>query len=124
MDIHVLDGVGTTNQWNVVMHFDIPNINNFAETSFRVCLVNSGRGGTTVLALGNGTAGTITQVELDAIKTGSVLEFSFNWELERAGTDLVSIQKELRREYARRDAALSNIIVRELKYFGFVIDRQ
>ena len=47
-DMHVLEGDGT--KWRIVMHFAVPNANNLVNVNYRTALVNSGLGGTTVLA--------------------------------------------------------------------------
>ncbi len=122
-DIHILDGTGGGNSWTVVAHLDVPDTNNAVGVNYRTALVNSGRGGTTVLPDGDGTLGTINSTEKTNITAGAVFEFTFTWEIERGGTTTAQLRSELRLEYSRRASLFTAQLQEDLKYFGHTESR-
>jgi len=119
-DIHVLDGVGSNLEWRVVFHYPVPIAENSVGVLFSVAIINSGRGGTTILPDGDGNEGTISAAEKLSIEAGDTLEFVFVWELERSGLTNADLLAELRNEYARRSDIIHDALRSELRYFGFI----
>lgn len=118
-DIHVLEGSG--GRWRVVAHLDVPDANNFVGVNYRTALVSSGLGGTTVLADGDGTEGTISAAEKTLIQNGSVYEHVFNYEL--GDGNAASLLAELREQYAQEDTQAIARLQNSLRFFGHTATR-
>jgi len=123
-NIHVL--TGRPNRWLIVLHIPVPDINNSVGVSYRTALVNSGRGGTSVLSVGEipeaPGPGEIAQSELDLIETGEVFEHVESFLLESGGTTNPQLLASLDAFYNLRDG---QVLLREqdiLRYFGFTRD--
>jgi hypothetical protein len=71
-EIHVLTTTG--GKVRFALHIPIPSANNSVGVNWRTALVNSGVGGKTELKDGDGTAGTIDNVEKPLIVSGALYE--------------------------------------------------
>ena len=71
---HALTGTPDGNSYTVVYHIPIPSANNRSGINYRIALIGSGLGGTTVLPDGDGTLGTISSAEKTLITSGEVVE--------------------------------------------------
>jgi len=114
-DIHVLDGGEQT--WNVVMHFVVPNQNNAVGVNYHTALVNSGLGGGTAMAEGNGP-GQITAAEKTLIQAGELYEHRFVFRVEGNGADAAAVRASLRQSYAREASLVLAGLQNRLKYYG------
>lgn len=116
-DMHVLAGDG--NRCRVVMHFGVPDAPNSAAVNWRIALLNSGRGGATILPDGSGP-GQIAAAEKALIVNGEVVEHVVDFLLESCGTDTAAQQAALRDMYDQERTAKLADLQRELRYFGHV----
>lgn len=71
-NMHVLTRQGV--EYRIALHIVIPVANNGAGVAYRTALINSGRGSTSALPDGDGTAGTIDSTEKAALGTGALYE--------------------------------------------------
>jgi len=116
-DMHVIDGDGK-GTWRVVMHFDVPDINNAVAVNFRTALINSGLATTTVLPDGDGTEGTISAAEKTDLTNGVKFEHVFSLDLDDSGTTTSSRIASLQAAYARENTAVVDNVKSRLKFFG------
>lgn len=115
-DMHVLAaGAGG---WRVAMHIAVPSGTNSASVPWSDALVASGIGGTTELADGDGTGGTIGATEKAAIVAGTIFEHVGTFRVESGGTSPENIRDALREFYASEKADLVAQLQRRLRYFG------
>ena len=115
-DMHVTTGRGK--EWSIVMHFDVPNVNNNVDVNYRAALVASGLGGSTQLPEGDGSNGTIDATEKAAIAAGSIVERSVPFVVESGGTTTAELRGTLRELYAAKEASVIAELQRQLRYFG------
>jgi hypothetical protein len=71
-NIHVLETDGP--EFRVAAHVPISDDVNTAGVNWRTVVINSGRGGKTILPAGDGTGGTISDKELEDIASGAIIE--------------------------------------------------
>ncbi len=116
-DMHVLVA---SNQgiYNIVMHFEVPDVNNLASINYRTALVNSGIGGTTSLEEGTG-AGQITITEKAQVLSGEIYEYSVDFNATGNGSTTVAIRDSLRSFYAREKTRIIDNLQYRLKRFGY-----
>jgi hypothetical protein len=115
---HARQGDEVGNQWEIIYHIPIPNVNNSAgptPVNFRTALVQAGLN-TTVMA--EGTAkGQITTAEKNQIIAGAIYEY-----VERLDSDPNDTGVQLRAKADARYTALVSIIQARLgnmfKYWG------
>ena len=117
---HVLAGDEAGNRFSVAYHFDIPGSgNNRAGVQWRAALIASGIGGSTILADGDGSGGTISAAEKAAVQSGAVLEMVEQFDTHPGETAL-----QLRARLDARHAALATATLAKLQarltYFGYV----
>lgn len=115
-DIHVLSS-NLGKHWNVVFHFDVPDVNNMRGVNYRTALVNSGIGGTTSLPEGTG-AGMISAAEKALVESGEVFEHSTTYLVESGGTTNVELRATLREFYAIEETRIIANLQQRLRYFG------
>jgi hypothetical protein len=110
--VHILEGSGY--QYQIVVHFPVPEGNNSAGISWKSCLLAS-HPPTPVLPVGIGP-GTITQDEYDDIMAGDVLEIVRTISVGTTPTNAAVV------ELADKDIAeyLSGL-ASVLKYYGHTI---
>ncbi|MEK0324959.1 MAG: hypothetical protein QQN63_04580, partial [Nitrosopumilus sp.] len=78
-DMYILTG-NNANEWTIVMHFTVPDVDNAVGINFRTALVNSGiglnteTGRRTVLPTGDDTGGTISAAEEALLDSGARFE--------------------------------------------------
>lgn len=116
--IHILTVVAGKLQ--VVYHLDIPAGTNQAGVPYRTALVNSKLGGTTILPVGDETAGTILQSEKTAIEAGQRYELVAEIDLG-ANWDALSTAAKNAHLDAHASAVASQQLAylqRVLRYFG------
>lgn len=113
-NIHVLER--SDRGVRVVMHVPIPNINNSVNVSYRTAIINSGRGGTTILKDGDGTAGTISSAEKTSIQSGALYEVTTV--LTPDAVPAGSVNAYLDSEYTRVVSEVQAALQQELRYFG------
>jgi hypothetical protein len=113
---HILSKQGQSVQ--VVMHFPIPATMNAAGVLWRTALVNSGLGGTSVLAEGTG-AGQITSAELLRVQSGELLEAQHTILLGSV-TPGQSALDYLDAEWERVRQHRLAVLADELDYFGMI----
>lgn len=120
-DIHVLrssdDGTGL--HVEAVFHYAVPAGANSAGVSWQTAIIRSRiRPTNTNLPIGDGTGGTITQQERDAISAGAVLEESgvdIPYEPNMSPADVAT---RVRGVYARLRQRLHTRIHRDLEWYG------
>ena len=104
----------------VVMHFPVPATANAVGVSWRTALVNSGLGGTSVLAEGLG-AGQITSAELAQVRSGELLEAQHMMLLGSVTPGQAALDY-LDAEWERVRQARLAVLSDELDYFGLTRD--
>lgn len=114
-DMHVLTGNG--NQYIVVMHFLVPNLNNSVSVNYRTALVNSGLGGTTQLTEGTGP-GQILTAEKAQVESGELYEYPIKVSADGTGQSTSGRQELLRRIYTATKNAIISDLQDKLKFFG------
>ena len=121
-DMYVLTG-NNANEWTIVMHFTVPDVNNAVGINFRTALVNSGiglgeDGRRTVLPTGDDTGGTISTTEEALLESGERFEHSTSLRLESGGTTAAEQVAILRDFYASTNVAVQASVGSRLRYFG------
>jgi len=122
-DIYVLTG-NNSDEWTVVMHFPVPDIDNAVGINFRTALVNSGiglnadTGRRTVLPTGDDLGGTISAAEEDLLDSGARFEHVASLRLESDGTADAEQVAILRDFYASTNVAVQASVGSRLRYFG------
>ena len=117
-DMHVLLGAVDGRQWTVVMHIAVPVGNNDVGVSWATALLNSGRGGTTILLDGDGSEGTIDATEKSAIEAGTIFEHVYTFPVESGGTTTAELRTTLRSKYTQQKAVVQAEIQKQLRYYG------
>lgn len=120
-DLHVLAGDGLY-RWPLVMHFPVPDQDNEVGVNYRVALVNSGLGGTS-MAEGTGP-GQITTAEKTAIEAGEVYEHSIQFLAESGASTLPELLAAAQEAYAREKARVTAELQKRLRYYGFEGDAE
>lgn len=119
---HVLAGDDAGNCFSVAHHIDIPGGgNNRAGVQWRAALIASGIGGTTVLADGDGSGGTISAAEKAAVQSGAVLEVVEQFDTHPGETAL-QLRARLDARHADLAARTLAALQAKLTYFGYVRD--
>lgn len=115
-NIHIL----TTNRTFVqaVAHIAVPNVNNAAGIGYRAALIASGIGGRTVLADGDGTAGTISAAEKASIVSGAVFEHAMQIRLSELPSQAAARNAFLDTLHTRLTAEVQTDLQERLRYFG------
>ncbi len=116
---HARDGVPDGNAYNVLFHVPIPSANNRVGVNYRVALVGSGIGGTTVMVEGNGT-GLITTAEKTSITNGSLLEVAETIHTH-PGETAVALTTRINARYAALAEVNGSFLLnlrRRLEYWG------
>jgi len=117
MNWHAQQSDVSGNGVNIIYHIPIATGNNRAGYSYRLALVASGIGGTTVMATGT-TNGKILAAELAQIQAGEIFEYQ-----EQFFTSPGEIATALRDRVDARYTALLSIIpaqlILRLTYWGF-----
>jgi hypothetical protein len=113
---HVLDTTGGLTR--VVFHIDVPAGNNSAGTAWTAVIINSGVGGTTRLADGAGTGGTISAAEKTAIQAGTVFEVEQQVSLP-PGMNAAQANAFLDAMHAAKVVEVQADIQKRLPYFGY-----
>lgn len=119
-DMHVIDGDGQSS-WKVVMHFDIPDIDNDVSVNYRTALANSGivdSVSPSVLPDGDGTVGSISAAEKTDLTDGVKYEHVVSINLDGTGTTNASRIANLKSVYASTETQVINSLKRRLKLFG------
>ncbi len=119
-DMHVIDGDGQSS-WKVVMHFDIPDIDNDVSVNYRTALANSGivdSVSPSVLPDGDGTVGSISAAEKTVLTDGVKYEHVVSINLDGTGTTNASRIANLKSVYASTETQVINSLKRRLKLFG------
>jgi len=119
-DMHVIDG-GGRNEWRVVMHFDVPDVNNPLGFNYRTAIKNSGlvnASEPSVLPDGDGTVGTISAAEKTDLINGVVFEHVVAINLDGTGTTNASRVATLKAIYAAKETETINKLKKRLKFFG------
>ena len=115
-DMHVLAGDGLC-YWTLVMHFPVPDQNNEVGVNYRIALVNSGLGGTSMTE-GTGP-GQISAAEKAQIDAGEVYEHSIQFLAESGANTLAELLAAAREAYAREQARVTARFESQLRYYGF-----
>jgi hypothetical protein len=100
------------------MHIDVPAGNNSAGTAWTVVILNSGIGGTTRLADGAGTGGTISSAEKTSITSGTVYEVEQLVSLP-PGMNATQANAFLDALHAAKVTEVQAQIQQRLPYFGY-----
>ena len=121
-DMYVLTG-NNANEWTIVMHFPVPNVNNAVGINFRTALVNSGiglgeDGRRTILPTGDDTGGTISAAEEALLDSGERFEHVGSFRAESGGTSNAAIRSAIREFYAAKNTSVQQDIGSRLRYFG------
>ncbi|KKL47843.1 hypothetical protein LCGC14_2331490 [marine sediment metagenome] len=119
-DIHVITGNGLDN-WTLLFHYAVPDINNEVSVNYRTALINGGLGGTSTMAEGVG-AGEISTAELALIATGALYEHSISFLAESGATNNAEIIAEVQALYTASEAQVIDRLKRQLKYYGYTGD--
>lgn len=117
-DMHVIRGNGR-GDWLVVMHFDIPNVNNSVGLNVRTALIRSGLISESVLDEGDGLGGTISTDEALDLANGAILEKVIWLPLDGVGTTNSSRVDLLRERYTAIAATINADLISRLRFFGF-----
>jgi len=115
-NIHILTGDGK-NKWTAVFHIAVPDTNNSVSVNYRTGLINSGLGGTSTMAEGDGP-GQITTAELAQIASGELYECSVPLLIETGGTSVPELRTMLRSQYTKKKNAVLSDLQTRLRYFG------
>lgn len=116
-DMQIIDGDGK-GTWRVVMHFDVPDVNNAVAVNYRTALLNSGLASTSVLPDGDGTGGSISAAEKTDLANGVKYEHVASLTLDGSGTTTNSRIAVLRSAYARLETEIVAKLKSRLKFFG------
>ena len=121
-DMYVLTG-NNANEWTIVMHFTVPNVNNAVGRNYRTALVNSGiglgeDGRRTILPTGDDTGGTISTAEEALLDSGERFEHVGSFRAESGGTSNAAIRSAIREFYAAQNTSVQQDIGSRLRYFG------
>lgn len=121
-DITVLTG-NNSNEWTLVLHFPVPDVNNSAGINFRTALVSSGigkqeGGRRTVLPPGNGIGGTISTAEEAQLDAGERFEHVKSFRAESGGTSNAQLRSSFRGCYASENVKVQANMASRLRYFG------
>lgn len=119
-DIHVLTGDGK-DDWTLIFHYAVPDVNNEVGVNYRVALINSGLGGTSAMDEGTG-AGKISTAELAQITTGELYEHSVSFLAESGATNNAEMVVEVKIQYTDAEAIVIDDLKRQLKYYGYTGD--
>jgi hypothetical protein len=114
---HVLEASGV--RYRLALHVSIPAGNNSAGIAWNTALVNSGLGGKTVLATGNGP-GQITATELASVQAGNTYE-QIDWVDVTQGGQLTTTAQQaafLDDYYAARSVEVRTQLQAQLKWYG------
>lgn len=113
---HVLETAGESSR--VVFHIAVPATNNSVGTSWRAVLINSAVGGTTRLADGAGTGGTISAAEKTQIQAGEVYEVEERIQIP-SGMSGPQANAFFDALHAAKSVEIQAQIVARLNLFGF-----
>ena len=122
-DIYVLTG-NNSNEWTLVMHFDVPDTNNAVGINHRDALVASGIGlntetnRRTILPTGDDLGGTISTAEEALLDSGARYEHVGSFRAESGGTSNAALQASIREFYAAQNTRSQQDIGSRLRYFG------
>ena len=121
-DMHILRG-NNSNEWTIVMHFEVPDTNNAVGINYRTALVNSGiglndSGRRTVLPTGDGTGGTISVIEEALLDSGARYENVGSYRVESGGTSNAQLMSAIQSFYASENERLTAANESVLRYFG------
>jgi hypothetical protein len=117
-NMHVLTKTGVT--YRIVGHVAVPVGNNLAGVSYRLAVVRSKLGGTTVLPDGDGTAGTISAAEKTNIVTdGSLYEIVYDLDVTQGGSiSGAAILTYMDQDFAARSSEALTFLQGQLVQFG------
>lgn len=125
-DMHILSG-NNADEWTIVMHLPVPNVNNSVAVNFRTALVNSNLGrqvnndGTfgrrSILPSGTGP-GEITTAEEASLDAGALFEHVAAFRAEGDGDTLLQLQATSREFFAVENARIQAAVGSRLRYFG------
>lgn len=115
---HATTGSLDGNSFRIAYHIPIPATLNAAGISYRDSLKNSGLGGKTILADGNGQGGTISNTEKADIVNGLIYEVAENIDTNPGESSAVLIAKVNARhaELVRKHQAE---LQKKLTYYGY-----
>jgi hypothetical protein len=113
---HVLDTINGLTR--VVFHIDVPSTNNSVGTSWASVLLNSGIGGKTILADGNGSSGTVSVAEKAMITNGTVYEVEDRLRIP-SGMNMAAANAFFDGLHAAKTAEIQAEILARLNLFGF-----
>lgn len=116
-EMHVRGGDGQ--QWTVIMHLAVPDVNNEVGINYRSALVASGIGGTTKMAEGT-EAWEITTAEKGNVETGIVYEHAASFPVESGGTTTPQLRATLQEFYAAEKIRVIDVLKSRLRYYGHV----
>ena len=121
--IHVLERYPATGAVRVALHIPIPDVQNPRGIAYRTAIVRSGKGGTSVLAVGaipdTPGPGEIAQSELTSIEAGALVECVETLRLETGGETNAELLATLDAHYTMRVAQVQQQLHAELKHYGF-----
>ena len=120
-DTHIIEG-GLQDKWKIVMHFPVPAGNNSVGLAWSTAIVNSGLNVPTILSIGDGNEGTITQAESDTIDAGTVFEHVIEILAETGGTSNAELKATLEGSYNSEKTRLTENLKRRLRYYSFTHD--
>ena len=120
-NIHVLDHQGGT--YRLIFHVAVPVGNNSAGVAWNTALLNSLKGGTSVLKSGDGSAGTIAAAELSSIQAGNTLEivYAFNPTAAFEGESGAAQQADLDALYSFITGGQLTALSAQLKWWGLTL---
>lgn len=121
-DIHIITGDGKAN-WRVVMHFDVPNVQNTVGVDVSSALVNSGLAVSSVLREDDGNNGSIHPDEQAELLAGTKVEVTVSLVLDGKGTTNAIRAEDVRKAYAATETDVINKLKRRLKFFGLNLTR-
>jgi len=114
-DVHALVGSDADN-WTLVFHYPVADVNNSAGVSFRTALVNSGLN-TTVMTVGTG-AGQISTAEKTQLDNGEIFEHVIQFPVESTTSSTDAVEEA----YNLNQVGVVTEMTRKLKYFGLTHD--
>jgi len=115
--IHVLAGDGH-DTYTAVIHVTVPSQNNNVGVNLRTAIINSGIGGTSIMAVTTGTApGKITTTEMADVTSGIVYEVVFVVGNNQAWTNAERLSA-FSGEINSRTSGAINYLVNALAFFG------
>ena len=122
-DIHLLDRV-SPNHFRVAFHYPAPGGTSPAGIAWSSAFItrhrisNGGALPASQLPIGDGTGGTITQQEADAIGAGTVIEEVLTRAIKSGGDSIAEVRSTVREQYDRARTALFDRLQDELDQFG------